>query len=148
MNAWISKFFLSWLSFLPQSKPYAHFILHFLLFIAGFQNFYFFFLELKMRSLSQCFFVCIKWIETVMIRSANSQIAKLLFLLSISFQLLTNGIDQKSLLIFWFLSSQWLKIRENGLIQHCERSELRFHFEWTKVHWKCQKSFWRLFGNM
>ena len=88
----------------------------FSLFIAGFQNFQFFFLELKMRSLSQCFFVCIKWIETVMIRSANSQIAKLLFLLSISFQLLTNGIDQKSLLIFWFLSSQWLKIRENGLI--------------------------------
>ena len=24
-------------------------------------------------------------------------------------------------------------------IQHCERSELRIHFEWTKVDWKCQK---------
>ena len=24
-------------------------------------------------------------------------------------------------------------------IQHCERSELRLHFEWTKVHKKCQK---------
>ena len=24
-------------------------------------------------------------------------------------------------------------------IQHCERSELRFYFEWTKVHKKCQK---------
>ena len=33
-------------------------------------------------------------------------------------------------------------------IQHCERSELRLHFEWTKVHLKCQKwsilaSFWK-----
>ena len=26
-----------------------------------------------------------------------------------------------------------------SLIQHCERSELRFHFEWTKVHEKWQK---------
>ena len=26
-----------------------------------------------------------------------------------------------------------------SLIQHCERSELRFHFEWTKVNQKCQK---------
>ena len=36
-----------------------------------------------------------------------------------------------------------------SLIQHCERSELRLHFEWTKVNWKCQKwsilaSFWKL----
>ena len=34
-----------------------------------------------------------------------------------------------------------------SLIQHCERSELRLHFEWTKVDKKCQKwsilsSFW------
>ena len=33
-------------------------------------------------------------------------------------------------------------------IQHCERSELRLHFEWTKVNQKCQKlsilaSFWK-----
>ena len=26
-----------------------------------------------------------------------------------------------------------------SLIQHCERSELRLHFEWTKVDLKCQK---------
>ena len=25
------------------------------------------------------------------------------------------------------------------LIQHCERSELRLHFKWTKVYQKCQK---------
>ena len=25
-----------------------------------------------------------------------------------------------------------------SLIQHCERSELRLHYEWTKVHLKCQ----------
>ena len=35
-----------------------------------------------------------------------------------------------------------------SLIQHCERSELRLHFEWTKVALKCQKSsimgcFWK-----
>ena len=26
-----------------------------------------------------------------------------------------------------------------SLFQHCERSELRLHFEWTKVELKCQK---------
>ena len=26
-----------------------------------------------------------------------------------------------------------------SLIQHCERSELRLHFEWTKVNWNCPK---------
>ena len=26
-----------------------------------------------------------------------------------------------------------------SLIQHCERSDLRLHFEWTKVNQKCQK---------
>ena len=26
-----------------------------------------------------------------------------------------------------------------SLIQHCERNELRLHFEWTKVYQKCQK---------
>ena len=31
-------------------------------------------------------------------------------------------------------NTQCLKITEKGLIQHCERSELRLHFEWTKVH--------------
>ena len=27
---------------------------------------------------------------------------------------------------------------QKSLIQHCERSELRLHFEWPKVHQKCQ----------
>ena len=26
-----------------------------------------------------------------------------------------------------------------SLIQHCERSELRLHFEWTNLYQKCQK---------
>ena len=46
----------------------------------------------------------------------------------------------------------YFKVFENyrkSRIQHCERSELRFHFEWTAVHTKCQKwsllaSFWKL----
>ena len=38
--------------------------------------------------------------------------------------------------------------QRKSLIQHCERSELRLHFEWTKVNYKCQKwsnleSFWK-----
>ena len=33
-----------------------------------------------------------------------------------------------------------------SLIQHCERSELRLHFEWTKAHKNAQKGqFWRVF---
>ena len=27
-----------------------------------------------------------------------------------------------------------------SLIQHCERSELRIRFEWTKVHEKCHQN--------
>ena len=32
-----------------------------------------------------------------------------------------------------------LENRRKSLIQHCERSELRLHFEWTKVYQKCPK---------
>ena len=32
-----------------------------------------------------------------------------------------------------------LENHRKSLIQHCERSELRLHFEWTKVNQKCQK---------
>ena len=31
-----------------------------------------------------------------------------------------------------------------SLIQYCERSELRSHFEWTKAYKKCQKKFFNL----
>ena len=31
-------------------------------------------------------------------------------------------------------NSRCLKITTKSLIQHCERSELRLHFEWTKVN--------------
>ena len=39
--------------------------------------------------------------------------------------------------------------QRKSLIQHCERRELRLHFEWTKVNQKCQNSqllasFWKL----
>ena len=33
-----------------------------------------------------------------------------------------------------------------SLIQNCERSEQRLHFEWTKVDLKCQK--WRVIENL
>ena len=41
----------------------------------------------------------------------------------------------------------WLTVFENqpkSRIQHCERSELRLHFEWTKIHqkWSNLTSFW------
>ena len=32
------------------------------------------------------------------------------------------------------INARCLKITEKSLIQHCERSELRLHFEWTKVN--------------
>ena len=32
------------------------------------------------------------------------------------------------------IATQCLKIIQNCGIQHCERSELRLHFEWTQVH--------------
>ena len=38
--------------------------------------------------------------------------------------------------------SYFLTVFENhrkSIIQHCERSELRLHFEWTKVNQKFQK---------
>ena len=33
-----------------------------------------------------------------------------------------------------FFPAQCLKITEKSIIQHCERSELGLHFEWTKVN--------------
>ena len=36
------------------------------------------------------------------------------------------------------ITPQCLKMAKKSRIQHCERSELRLHFEWTKVHEKSQ----------
>ena len=39
--------------------------------------------------------------------------------------------------------------RPKSRTQLCERSELRLHFEWTKVNQKCQKwSIWQFFENL
>ena len=36
-----------------------------------------------------------------------------------------------------------------SLIQHCERSELRLHFEWTKVNKNAKNCpFWRVFEKL
>ena len=48
---------------------------------------------------------------------------------------------------------QYCTVFENhrkSLIQHCERSELRLHFEWTKVKLKNAKNgpIWRVFENL
>ena len=53
----------------------------------------------------------------------------------------------KSTIKRWVRHSVWKS--QKSLIQHCERSELRLHFEWTEVNQKCQKwsnlaSFWKL----
>ena len=37
----------------------------------------------------------------------------------------------------FLLNARSLKITEKSLIQHCERSELRLHFEWTELIKKC-----------
>ena len=119
MHDFPSSFFLDFLFCLNQNHMHTSFYIFFV-------HSQFYFWKLKMRSLSKCFFVCIKWIETVMIRSANSQIAKLLFLLSISFQLLTNGIDQKSLLIFRYLTVVvFIKNAKNHISDYLETCSLR-----------------------
>ena len=46
--------------------------------------------------------------------------------------------------VFWGLNikiwwSHVWKSQKKSHIQHCESSEPRLHFEWTKVHQKCQK---------
>ena len=43
------------------------------------------------------------------------------------------------LLIGIFSAYTVFENHRKSLIQHCERSELRLHFEWTKVNGKCQK---------
>ena len=49
---------------------------------------------------------------------------------------------------FFCLTATVFENHRKSLVQHCERSELRLHFEWTKVNKKCQKlsilaSFWK-----
>ena len=41
---------------------------------------------------------------------------------------------------FSFMHATVFENHRKSLIQHCERSELRLYFEWTKVHQKSQKS--------
>ena len=61
------------------------------------------------------------------------------------------NFSQKRIWILLNLKGSYYTVFENqrkSIIQHCERSELRLHFEWTKINWKCQKwsilaSFWK-----
>ena len=48
-------------------------------------------------------------------------------------QLLFSPLDQIN------VQSTMFENYRKSLIQHCERSELRLHFEWTKSSFKCQK---------
>ena len=38
------------------------------------------------------------------------------------------------------ISNTVFENHQKSLIQHCERSELRIRFEWTKVHEKCHQN--------
>ena len=49
----------------------------------------------------------------------------------IFFEIVNINIGSKS---YFATMTRCLKITERSLIQHCERSELRLHFEWTKVN--------------
>ena len=64
------------------------------------------------------------------------------------FKLLKSKADYFSKKVPTFIIYTVFENHRKSLIQHCERSELRLHFEWTKVNWKCQKwsilaSFWK-----
>ena len=53
--------------------------------------------------------------------------------------------------VWFFLYCTVFENHRKSRIQYCERSELRLHFEWTKVHTKCQKSSisaWNLRSNI
>ena len=52
------------------------------------------------------------------------------------------GFSNEDLRNSQFQETKYVTMFENhwkSLIQHCERSELRLHIEWTKAHQKCQK---------
>ena len=77
------------------------------------------------------------------------------FLQCISFQAFFISLLRMFSITVWIRvsASRCLKITEKvsfniASIQHCERSELHLHSEWTKVNYKCQKwsilaSFWK-----
>ena len=59
---------------------------------------------------------------------------------NLNFWRIKNGCQSDSSIMFQ--KRKRITVFENhrkSLIQQCERSELRLHFEWTKVHQKCQK---------
>ena len=70
MHEFPSSFFLDFLFCLNQNHMHTSFYIFFV-------HSQFYFWKLKMRSLSKCFFVCIKCIETVMIRCASAHTHKL-----------------------------------------------------------------------
>ena len=53
--------------------------------------------------------------------------------------LLIEGPGLVKVSIFHSVLLTVFKNHRKSLIEHCERSELRLHFEWTKVDSKCQK---------
>ena len=56
-----------------------------------------------------------------------------------------NNFEIPSLSLYYTMFENHRK----SLSHNCERSELRLHFEWTKVHEKCQNGpFWRVFGSL
>ena len=134
-NAWISKFF-PWLSFCLNQNHICTLCSN------TFQSPFFsavFWAPIFL--VYQAISLCIKYIASVMIRCASahcthSHIAKVLFLLSITFpffsigEMVTNGIDLKSLLIF--RSSIW----DGNLDKVIPRS---YKIQLIQVIWKCQK---------
>ena len=51
-----------------------------------------------------------------------------------------NGIFDRPLThVIMMIMTTVFENHSKSRIQHCERSELRLHFEWTKVHQKCKK---------
>ena len=113
MHEFPSSFFLDFLFCLNQNHMHTSFYIFFV-------HSQFYFWKLKMRSLSKCFFVCIKCIETVMIRCASAHTHKLqnfYFFFPSLFNCWQMELTRK---VYLFSDiSPWLKITEKVSFRIC-----------------------------
>ena len=92
---------------------------------------------------AEAFFYFMLWVHCLSSRKRKCK--RFVFLPNMA-NVLYDALSSKDTMRLFLLFR--LKVFENRLksrILHCERSELRLHFEWTKVDQKCQK--WSILAN-